>query len=69
MENSNDTIKVIGALLAGALVGAALGILFAPDKGSETRARIATEAKDIAANIKKKFKNSFGKEDSQTEEG
>lgn len=34
---SNNTGNTVLALLAGAVVGAGIGILFAPDKGSRTR--------------------------------
>ena len=43
----NTTGKVLVGLLAGAAAGAILGVLFAPDKGSETRRKIATKSKDI----------------------
>ena len=52
-----DSGKVIGALLVGALAGAALGILFAPNKGSKTRGRLIGGAKDLANDLKKKMKN------------
>jgi gas vesicle protein len=55
MENSNNTGKVIGALLVGAAVGAALGILFAPAKGSETRKKLAGTAEDYTDALKEKF--------------
>jgi len=55
MENSNNSGKMIGAVLLGAAIGAALGILFAPDKGSETRKKIAGKTGDISDALKAKF--------------
>jgi gas vesicle protein len=45
---------VIGAL-AGIAVGALLGVLFAPDKGPETRKKITKKSKDTADSLKNKF--------------
>lgn len=46
--------KIVAAVLTGVAVGAALGILFAPEKGSETRRKIAKKGKDYADELGEK---------------
>ena len=46
--------KVILGFLAGAAAGAMLGILFAPDKGSETRKKIADKGEGLLDDAKEK---------------
>lgn len=56
MENqTNETRKVIGALLVGTAVGAALGILFAPAKGTDTRKAISDKSDEIMDGMSDKF--------------
>lgn len=47
--------KLLAGILLGATVGAVLGILFAPDKGSETRRKISDSTTDLGDNLKTKF--------------
>jgi len=51
----NDTNKILTAFIAGAVIGAALGLLFAPDKGSETRRKINEEGKKVMDDLSDKF--------------
>jgi gas vesicle protein len=50
-----STSKILLGFVAGAAVGAVLGILFAPDKGAETRRKISEQGNDLADNLKGKF--------------
>ncbi len=56
MENSNSKLKVVGTLILGALAGVAIGVLFAPDKGSKTRQKIKEGANDLADDMKQKMR-------------
>lgn len=47
----DSTGKAILGFLVGAAAGAAVGVLFAPDKGTKTRKRIARQADDISSNV------------------
>ncbi len=57
-ENDNSSSAATNALLfvAGAAIGATVGILLAPAKGSETRERISGETKRVVANAEAKGK-------------
>jgi gas vesicle protein len=63
MENSKDTGKLIGAMLLGAAIGVGIGVLFAPNKGSETRKKIVDGLKDIAEELNDTLKNDQDKSD------
>ena len=46
-------LHVILAVIGGAVAGAAVGLLVAPEKGEDTRSRIAKLLKEKGINLKK----------------
>jgi gas vesicle protein len=47
--------KLVTGILVGAAAGAILGILFAPDKGTETRKKISKKGSDLTDSLKSKY--------------
>ena len=47
--------KVLLGILAGIAAGALLGVLFAPEKGSDTRKKLSKKAEDYADGLKENF--------------
>lgn len=47
--------KVLLGVVAGLAAGALLGVLFAPEKGSDTRKMIKRKSEDLADEFKEKF--------------
>lgn len=55
MGGMKKNAKLLMAVGAGLLVGGILGVLFAPDKGTETRRKIADQGKKLADKVKNRF--------------
>lgn len=46
-----ETGKIVAGVLAGVAVGAILGVLFAPNKGSETRQKLSDSVKGLGKDL------------------
>jgi gas vesicle protein len=52
--------KVFLGVLVGVAVGATMGILFAPDKGSKTRQKISRKKDEYVSDMEEKFNELIG---------
>lgn len=49
------TDKIVLGVIGGIAAGALLGVLFAPEKGRETRRKILSKSNDFAEELKDKY--------------
>ena len=70
---SKEKKSGLGKFLAGAAIGAGLGILFAPRKGSETKADLKAKINDLVKQIKnidmEEVKEEFSRKVEEIKEG
>lgn len=52
---ASNTGQTLLALITGAAIGAGIGILYAPDKGSKTREKLSKEAKKAQKKLNKQI--------------
>ncbi len=57
----NNNSKILVALAAGIAAGAVLGVLFAPEKGADTRKKILDQGKKMSDDVKNKFNKGMEK--------
>src|SRR5699024_8069887 len=58
-KRMNSNGKVVAAMLAGLAAGTVLGILFAPEKGSETRDKLGDSISDLGDILKERFEEQY----------
>ena len=54
LKPMEDSTKLMAGILAGLAVGAALGLLLAPEKGSDTREQISGSLNELGEKFKEK---------------
>jgi gas vesicle protein len=60
-KSSSDNSSVLIAAVIGLAAGAILGILFAPERGSETRANLSNSLGDLGNTVRDRAREGAGK--------
>lgn len=68
-NNQSKAGVIVGSLLIGAAIGGVIGVLFAPDKGSNTRKKIAGKTQDFSNTVKDKINALVGEAKKEFQEG
>lgn len=55
MEQVNMNIKLLGAVIVGAAVGATLGILLAPERGKGLRKKLESKGEGLKSSASEKY--------------
>lgn len=61
--------NLIGGMLVGTAIGVAVGILFAPTSGKQTRKKIVSKSNDLITDLKKTIESSIDSLRSQYNNG
>lgn len=56
MSNMSNSGSTLLALLTGAAIGAGVGLLYAPERGEETRRKLGDNARRAQENLNKQYK-------------
>ena len=64
----NSNSKLLLGILGAAAAGVVIGLLIAPEKGTEMRSRIARKATDLGNSLSNNFNNILSKADGELEE-
>lgn len=63
-----NTIKAVLGIMAGMATGAVIGVLFAPEKGKDTRKKMIKRSTDLSDAIDERIESKFEEYESKLDE-